>query len=300
MTQAASPKKILLATDLSHRSDRALDRSVQLARQWGAELLVVHAVEPGVASVRDPRDYDELSNWRPPTDPLHAARARLQHDLAPESGRVAMDLRVEKGRPIDVVLDVAAREEVDLIVTGVARAEALRRLLLGETVAQLARKSPVPLLVVRDRPRGAYGHVIVATDFEPPARHALETAVRFFPQAAFSLFHAYDIPFVIYLGRYEIGQQFEKLGRDAVAKFLDEADIPPEISANMGRLIEHGLPEGLLRDFGEQSAHHLTVVGSHRGNMLYETLIGSTARKIIDAVPGDVLLVPTVSPDHES
>ena len=26
--------------------------------------------------------------------------------------------------------------------------------------------------------------------------------------------------------------------------------------------------------------------------MVYEALIGSTARKIIDAVPGDVLLVP--------
>ncbi|MFC3216042.1 hypothetical protein [Novosphingobium panipatense] len=34
------------------------------------------------------------------------------------------------------------------------------------------------------------------------------------------------------------------------------------------------------------------MVGSHGGGMVYETLIGSTARKIIDAVPGDVLLVP--------
>jgi hypothetical protein len=41
-----------------------------------------------------------------------------------------------------------------------------------------------------------------------------------------------------------------------------------------------------LRDYAENSRRHLTVVGTHGGGMVYETLIGSTARKIIDAVPG--------------
>ena len=52
------------------------------------------------------------------------------------------------------------------------------------------------------------------------------------------------------------------------------------------------MPEALLRDYAENSRRHLTVVGTHGGGMVYEALIGSTARKIIDAVPGDVLLVP--------
>ncbi len=41
----APPKRILLATDLSARGDRALDRATQLASLWGAELAVVHALE---------------------------------------------------------------------------------------------------------------------------------------------------------------------------------------------------------------------------------------------------------------
>lgn len=39
------PKKILLGTDLSSSGDRALDRAAQLAHQWGAELLIVHAID---------------------------------------------------------------------------------------------------------------------------------------------------------------------------------------------------------------------------------------------------------------
>jgi len=300
MTERALPKKILLATDLSHRCDRAFDRGVQLAQQWGAELIIVHAVEPEVQSVYDPPDHADLSGWSRPVDPVRAARKRVQQDLAPECRHIDMDVRVERGSPTAVVLDIAAQEQVDLIVTGVARGAALSRLLLGETVAHLAQKSPVPLLVVRDRSRGPYGHVIVATDFEPPARHAFETAARFFPEAAFSLFHGYDIPFVMYLGRQEVEQLFEELGRDAVDKFLEEADVPPAVSAGIGRLVQHGAPEALLRDFGQQSAHHLTVVGSHQGNVIYEALIGSAARRIIDAVPGDVLLVPATSRHEES
>ena len=36
---------ILVATDFKPRSDRAVDRAVQLARETGRELVVVHAVE---------------------------------------------------------------------------------------------------------------------------------------------------------------------------------------------------------------------------------------------------------------
>ena len=60
----------------------------------------------------------------------------------------------------------------------------------------------------------------------------------------------------------------------------------------VSRMIENGVPERLLQDYAETSRRHLTVVGTHGGGMVYEALIGSTARKIIDAVPGDVLLVP--------
>lgn len=39
------PMRILLATDLSARCDRALDRAAQLAAEWGAELIALKVVE---------------------------------------------------------------------------------------------------------------------------------------------------------------------------------------------------------------------------------------------------------------
>src|SRR6185437_13827013 len=56
MTTSA-PRKIVLATDLTPAGDRAFDRAVELAREWDAELVVLHVVESSAAR---PWDID----WR--------------------------------------------------------------------------------------------------------------------------------------------------------------------------------------------------------------------------------------------
>lgn len=41
---AAPPARLLLATDLSARCDRALDRAAQLAGEWHAELVALNVL----------------------------------------------------------------------------------------------------------------------------------------------------------------------------------------------------------------------------------------------------------------
>src|SRR3546814_7254277 len=69
MTSSNPPHSILLATDLSHRCDRALDRAVQLAQQWSARLLVVHAVEKEVDESYSLHSIYDVPSWRRPADP---------------------------------------------------------------------------------------------------------------------------------------------------------------------------------------------------------------------------------------
>lgn len=42
---STAPKKILVASDLSAGSDRAMDRGIQLAAAWGAALTVLHVLD---------------------------------------------------------------------------------------------------------------------------------------------------------------------------------------------------------------------------------------------------------------
>ncbi|MCK9541297.1 MAG: universal stress protein [Novosphingobium sp.] len=278
MRQNGFPARIALATDLSHRCDRAFDRALMVADAWAAQLMIVHAL----AGAGDGN----------PPDPVRAVRERIYRDMVRDMPGADISIHVESGSPAPVILDAAGKAGVGLIVTGVARDRPLMSMLLGDTVDRLVRKSPVPVLIVRDRAFEPYRTMVVATDFSVSARIALETAVRFFPDTAISLFHAYDVPFANYLGGSETERRFEAHARGAAETFLAESNLPSEAVPTIERRVEHGVPEALLRDYARTSRRHLTVVGTHGGGLLYETVIGSTARKIIDAVPGDVLLVP--------
>lgn len=280
------PESILLATDLSARCDRALDRAVSLALAWGAKLHIVHAIE------QDMLDREDAFTRRlRGADPAQAARARVETDLAGHIEGVAIELHVEAADPTALVLKVAAREGCGLIVTGVARDQSLGRYLLGSTVDHLVKHSPVPMLVVRDRVGADYRSVLVTTDLSPSSRHALEAATRMFPDAELSLFHAYDIPFAGYLENAAVQADFVRYGAEATEKFLAESNLPEGTAGSIRRIVERGDPETLLVDHARAGDFGLVVVGSHGGGALYDLFIGSTAAAIIRELPGDVLLV---------
>lgn len=67
---------------------------------------------------------------------------------------------VEEGKPIDVILHAAKALDCDLIVTGIARDETLGRFGLGTTVDRLLRRSKVPVLIVKQRARSPYQHIV--------------------------------------------------------------------------------------------------------------------------------------------
>jgi nucleotide-binding universal stress UspA family protein len=182
-----TPKTILLATDLSCRCDRALDRATALAAEWQARLVVLHALQ-------EPAPVTDLPSWRRPPDPRQTAWQRVRRDSQGVEG-VEIDVIVERGEPASLILEVIERLGCELVVTGVARDETLGRIMLGTTVEKLVRNANVPVLVVKSRPRGPYRNVVVATDFSEGSRCAREVALALLPAAQVSLFHAYDVVF---------------------------------------------------------------------------------------------------------
>ena len=180
------PRSILLATDLGARSDRALDRAVQLAKGWQSPLVVATVIEAGAGRIdlmalRDPPD------WYRGEDPEQVAERQLLEAMSAQG--VDARFRVERGPPGDRLLEVAEAEGCELVVAGVARHESLGRAVLGSTVDRLARRSPVPVLVVRGRVQGPYRRMLVASDWSASAEHAMRTAMAMFPQSAITVLH---------------------------------------------------------------------------------------------------------------
>ncbi len=265
---AGRPRRLLLATDLSARCDRALDRAALLAREWGAELLALNVLEP-VAP-------DQALAWLAGADEASldiAARRQLARDLAGIDVRVTV--RTARGGDAAAAIRAAA-DDCGLVVTGVARDETLGRFLLGSTVAKLARSLPQPLLVVRQRPRGPYRRIVIATDFSAPSAHALREAVRLFPDCELILYHA---------------SESASGDGEACAAFLAGSGLAAAVLARIRVVVEQGAPESVLATHVRDNDVDLVVLGSQGRSGLMGVLIGSVAARLLDWVPCDTLLV---------
>jgi nucleotide-binding universal stress UspA family protein len=285
---ADAPKRILLATDLSCRCDRALDRAVQLARQWKAELVVLTVIEPSSAPSRRPSD---APSWRRAPDARERARRHLTRDAV--ASDVSMSLHIEEGDVLQAVLRVADAQQCDLIVTGIARDEWLGRLLLGSTVDALVRRSPVPVLVVRTRVRTPYRRALIASDLSEASRPALHAALSLFPDTSLALLHAFDTPHASLTGLdpARLAETARAAAAEECDRFLAASTLAPSVRSRLPVLLEHGDPVWLLNEYAHDHDADLAVIGTHGRSGLLGALIGSMAQRILEASDIDVLVV---------
>lgn len=291
MTEApprARPSRILLATDLSCRCDRALDRAAMLAREWQADLLVVHVMEAEAENMLDAREGWSRFERR---DAVKVMRRRVEADLAELANDLPLiDVVVATGDPADRIIEIAEQEGCGLIVTGIARDEQLGRMFVGTTVNRLIRKSRVPVLVVHSRARRSYRTILVATDFSETSRQALVTSVGLFPDAGITLVHGLDVPRAPF-DYTDAGDACRAMERDQRAQFLQATAIDPSVRDTIGLSIRRGDPEQVVADYAIENGADLTVIGSHGRSALFDVVIGSTTKRLLEQLQGDMLIV---------
>ena len=277
--QIARPARILLATDLSARCDRAFDRARQLAREWQAELVVLTVLESHLSP-------DEAYSWlrEGKGSRERFVRQQLKEDVADLD--IPVTVQIREGDVADAVRDVATTLDCGLIVTGMARSELFGRFWIGSTVERLADSLRQPLLVVRRRVRGPYHRILVATDFSDSSRHALHTATRLYPDREFILYHAFGIAKV-----HSEGWLIRTIEEGECAEFLAASDLSA-IDRNQLRVeIESGSVEIALPRYVKTHAIDVAVVGTHGRSHLMNVLIGSSAMKLLRWLPCDTMLV---------
>lgn len=283
------PASILLATDLSARCDRALDRAEQLAGQWQAELVALNVLEP--MPVAPDRTLISLYGENG-DDNAEIALQQLLRDVA--GFAVQPRVRIVKGNTAEAIRQAAAEEHCELIVTGMARNEMFGRFLLGTTVEKLARMVAQPLLVVRYRPHGPYRKVVVATDFSEPSRHALHAAMRFFADSTLIVYHAYTAPLTGMAMHQEdaaSGGMSAIEARSVGERFLAGSNLTPEQRQRLRLVVEYGAPEVVLAQYVRQNDIDLVVMGTHGHGGLWANLLGSSVTRLLDWLPCDTMIV---------
>lgn len=150
MTDEVERDWILVAIDFSKAARKALFKAISIASRNGAELLVLHVIDPShleeiamLLSLPEQELHDKLEQEH--RDHLSA----LIVEAMEGTEEVPFRILISWGRPFQQVLAKATEFAVDLIVLGNAgRTADLERALFGSTAERVIRGAPCPVLCV--------------------------------------------------------------------------------------------------------------------------------------------------------
>lgn len=142
-------REILIPTDFSKSSRRAVEYGVEMALRFGAKIHLLHVFQPLPPLAGDyPTTSPELLTGGIST--LNQSQA-LMGSLSDEMVKkgVPVTTHCREGFPYDEIMKLAGAQHVDLIVMGTHGLTGLSHVLLGSVAEQIVRNSPCPVLTVR-------------------------------------------------------------------------------------------------------------------------------------------------------
>ncbi len=293
--------RILVPTDFSRGSERALDVALALASRFGAELHLLHAV---VLHADDPHDP---AHQFPDAGEIRERLDRVMQRPA-ESGSansVMGELVVHRSRRRGIsvaptILEHAVDVAPDLIVMSTHGRGGLEGMLLGSVAEEVVRRASCPVLTIGQGQQvtslTSAPRVLVPVDFSDHSRQAL-IAARQFADAfggAIRVLHVFERPIhpEPHLGGTPLDapefHTVEPSLREALESFV--AETPgPEVPATLH--LTEGRPVPTILDQVDGHDIDLVVIATHGLAGLAHVLLGSVTEKVVRRAASPVLTV---------
>lgn len=276
--------KILVPTDFSEHAAGALQAAESLARPIGATLHLLHVVQmPVVPTMPEAAPVVPVTFWQELRE--HALRNLEKEKARLVAAGVKCELEVIEDVPGFAIAAAAERCRADLIVMGSRGLTGIKHALLGSVAERTVRSAPCPVLTVKKGGALRVRKIVVAMDFSPAARRALELAQLLAKSAGPAhviLVHAYYVP-------VELEQYLITHGK-SIPDVLS-AEATRDLEAILTQLQKDGLsaeyvaaagsPESVVLDVAKQKQADLIALGTHGRRGIPHMLLGSVAERVV-------------------
>ncbi len=139
-------RNIVIATDGSENTQRAISQGIEVAKLSGATLYALHVVDiPSLISedwTIDKNLFYEM--MRNEGDKILSKTKKIGEDSGVEIKGVLLE-----GHPSNEIINFAEKNQMDLIVMGTLGKTGFDKFLLGSVAEKVVRGSKVPVMVVR-------------------------------------------------------------------------------------------------------------------------------------------------------
>ena len=194
-------QNVLVATDLSPFSERALGWAKGIARRYASELYVTHIISPSETALIPP-EY-----WGSTEEALEEAAARDMEGLDANLQTLRHKMLLRHGSVCDSISEEIREFGIDLLVMATHGRGGFGRLMMGSVAEEMLRRVHCPVLTIGPKVVGpvigepGFERILFATNFGPEslaaASYAISLAQEF--EAQLTLLHVmneadFDLP----------------------------------------------------------------------------------------------------------
>jgi nucleotide-binding universal stress UspA family protein len=145
------PTRILIPTDMSDHADKAILQGFDIAKQFGAEVFVLHVIQDHVQQCTvdycvDVKLSEELQR-QVMEGAKEGVKKQIERLVGEEAARATLDIK--DGVPYDMILKEAAERVADLIVISSLGTTGLAKYMIGSVARHVLLGATCPVLLVR-------------------------------------------------------------------------------------------------------------------------------------------------------
>jgi len=272
-------KKILVATDFSKSSENTVKNAIEVAKLFESNIILIHVLP------------DDIKNDKVRTMIRNAAEKQLItiNESIEKEGVEACKPFLKYGKHYDKIIQVANKENVNLIMIGAGEKMKKDTFKLGTTAEKLVRRSDKPVLVVK---KGSdlknVKSILCPVDFSEESKLALNNAINIARRydAKLNILGVLEEHSRGYKGLKLKWNELNELGKsefkDEMDSFLKNFNL---IDVNWKCIIKTGDPaKKILRTIKTKNAD-LLVMGSSGKSSFHRMIMGSVTEKVIREVP---------------
>lgn len=293
-------KKILVPLDGSELAERALEPALALAQQQHGEVILLSVPVLQHMFVMEPAGYGFLL----PEQSVEQSRTELLDYLKTIQNRyihpnVKIRTLIEEGDEATTIVEIAAAEQIDLIVMSTHGRTGFTRWMLGSVTEKVLREAPCPVLVIRnDQP---LTRLVITLDGSALAEQALAPGLEVANSLGYhtTLFRVVppldvDPHLVASLDKLEqgFGDRLRETGHSQAAAYLQGlVEKHKGVCPNLTEEVWGGDPARTIVDFVEARHINLIVMATHGRTGFQRWVHGSVMEKVLRTAPCAMLVV---------
>lgn len=147
-----APTKILVPTDFSEHSDKALRQALDIAKQYKAKVFVLHVIHETMSDKIDDYGLTYPSYVKDvETRLITAAKTKLEEQIGkfPQAKEVDVVISTAIGNPSEAILKEEADKGIDLIVIASLGQSGIAKYLIGGVARNVLKGSRCPVLLTK-------------------------------------------------------------------------------------------------------------------------------------------------------